>query len=202
VVRVAGAARRTAHRLQRGETRARIVAAAEEELRSRPLRDVSVEEVMERAQLTRTLFYRHFDDLFDLVVSVARPAFDELFATDQQILGADPSDPDRLRQALAPAVALFAQHGPLIRAVAEASVFDAGVEAIYRGALERFGALTERFLEQVGAPVADHAQTARALTFLNVGYLLDTFGTEPRATPDEATSTLLELWRAVTARRT
>jgi AcrR family transcriptional regulator len=191
------AARRSAHRLQRGETRARIVAAAEEELRTRPLRDVSVEEVMERAGLTRTLFYRHFDDLFDLVLSVARPAFDDLFAVDEAVLDAQVDDGDRLRQVIAPAVALFAEHGPLIRAVAEASVFDVAVEEIYQGALERFAALTERFLEQVGAPVADRAQTARALTFLNVGYLLDSFGSEPRVSPETATTTILELWRAV-----
>jgi AcrR family transcriptional regulator len=190
-------ARRTAQRLQRGETRARIVAAAEEELRTRPLRDVSVEEVMGRAGLTRTLFYRHFDDLFDLVLSVARPAFDDLFAVDEAVLQAQADDGDRLRQAIAPAVALFAQHGPLIRAVAEASVFDAAVEEIYHAALERFAALTERFLEQVRAPVADRAQTARALTFLNVGYLLDSFGAEPRVSAEEATTTILELWRAV-----
>jgi AcrR family transcriptional regulator len=190
------AARRTAHRLQRGETRARIVAAAEEELRTRPLRDVSVEEVMERAGLTRTLFYRHFDDLFDLVLSVARPAFDDLFAVDEAVLAARADDGDRLRRAIAPAVALFAEHGPLIRAVAEASVFDAAVEDIYQSALDRFAALTERFLVQVEAPVADPVQTARALTFLNVGYLLDSFGREPRVTPEEATTTILELWRA------
>jgi len=190
------AARRTAHRLQRGETRARIVAAAEEELRTRPLRDVSVEEVMERAGLTRTLFYRHFDDLFDLVLSVARPAFDDLFAVDEAVLEARADDGDRLRRAIAPAVALFAEHGPLIRAVAEASVFDAAVEDIYQSALDRFAALTERFLEQVEAPVTDPAQTARALTFLNVGYLLDSFGRAPRVTPEEATTTILELWRA------
>jgi AcrR family transcriptional regulator len=190
------AARRSAHRLQRGETRARIVAAAEEELRTRPLRDVSVEEVMERAGLTRTLFYRHFDDLFDLVLSVARPAFDDLFAVDEAVLQAQADEGDRLRQAIAPAVALFAEHGPLIRAVAEASVFDVAVEEIYQGALDRFAALTERFLKQVGAPVADRAQTARALTFLNVGYLLDSFGSKPRVTPEAATTTILELWRA------
>jgi AcrR family transcriptional regulator len=190
------AARRTAHRLQRGETRARIVAAAEEELRTRPLRDVSVEEVMERAGLTRTLFYRHFDDLFDLVLSVARPAFDDLFAVDVAVLAGRADDGDRLRRAIAPAVALFAEHGPLIRAVAEASVFDAAVEDIYQSALDRFAALTERFLVQVEAPVADPVQTARALTFLNVGYLLDSFGREPRVTPEEATTTILELWRA------
>jgi AcrR family transcriptional regulator len=190
------AARRSAHRLQRGETRARIVAAAEEELRTRPLRDVSVEEVMERAGLTRTLFYRHFDDLFDLVLSVARPAFDDLFAVDEAVLRSQADDGDRLRAAIAPAVALFAEHGPLIRAVAEASVFDVAVEEIYQGALDRFAALTERFLEQVGALVADRAQTARALTFLNVGYLLDSFGSAPRVSPEVATTTILELWRA------
>lgn len=193
------AARRTAHRLQRGETRARIVAAAEEALRTQPLRDVSVEDVMERAGLTRTLFYRHFDDLYDLVISVARPSFGELFEIDRAIVEGDPRDPDRIAHAIAPAVALFSRHGPLIRAVAEASVFDADVEALYQAALANFTELTARFLEQIDAPVADRARTARALTLMNVSYLLDSFGAEPRVTPDEAIATLVELWRGVAA---
>lgn len=191
------AARRSAHRLQRGETRARIVAAAEEELRTRPLRDVSVEEVMARAGLTRTLFYRHFDDLFDLVVSVARPAFDELFAIDAAVLDGDARDPQRLINALEPAVALFAKHGPIIRAVAAASVFDGTVEAMYEAALDNFARLAARYLQQLDAPVADAERTGRVLTLMNVAYLLDSFGAEPRVTPEEATATLVEVWRSV-----
>jgi AcrR family transcriptional regulator len=190
------AKRRVQVRQSRQESRARIVAATAELVRRRSYAELSVEEIMAEAGLGRTLFYRHFDDLFDLVLSVARPAFDDLFAVDEAVLQARADEGDRLRQAIAPAVALFAEHGPLIRAVAEASVFDVAVEETYQGALDRFAALTERFLKQVGAPVADRAQTARALTFLNVGYLLDSFGSKPRVTPEAATTTILELWRA------
>ncbi len=152
---------------------------------------------MEAAGLTRTLFYRHFDDLFDLVASVAGPAFQELFALQEAVLETGRTDPPRLRQALEPAVALFAEHGPLVRAVAEAAVFDERVEGLYRAALNRFSDLTERFLDQVGAPLADRHETARALTLMNVAYLLDCFGEEHRTTPEAAAGTIVELWSAV-----
>ena len=49
------AGRRTTQRRQRGETRALIVAAAEDALRTRRFREVNVEDVMEAAGLTRTI---------------------------------------------------------------------------------------------------------------------------------------------------
>jgi AcrR family transcriptional regulator len=195
---VATAGRRATQRRQRGETRALIVAAAEDTLRTRRFREVSVEDVMEAAGLTRTIFYRHFDDLFDLVVSVARPAVEELFALQAGVLEESGSDPERLRRALAPAVSLFAEHGPLVRAVAEAAIFDGQVEQIYRAALDRFTVLTARFLEQTrGRPAAELGETARALTLMNVAYLLDCFGEEHRTTPDDAVTTIVEMWSAV-----
>jgi AcrR family transcriptional regulator len=199
---VATAGRRATQRRQRGETRALIVAAAEEALRTRRFREVNVEDVMEAAGLTRTIFYRHFDDLFDLVVSVARPAFQDLFALQEGILDEPGSDPERLRKALGPAVALFAEHGPLVRAVAEAAIFDDQVELLYRAALDRFTVRTARFLEQArGRPAAELQGTARALTLMNVAYLLDCFGEEHRATPEEAVTTIVGMWSAVAGRR-
>jgi AcrR family transcriptional regulator len=199
---VSTAGRRTTQRRQRGETRALIVAAAEDALRTRRFREVNVEDVMEAAGLTRTIFYRHFDDLFGLVVSVAQPAFQDLFVLQERILEESGSDPERLRKALGPAVNLFAEHGPLVRAVAEAAIFDDQVEQLYRAALERFTELTSRFLEQArDRPAADMRETARALTLMNVAYLLDCFGEEHRTTPDEAVTTIVDMWSAVGGHR-
>ncbi len=195
---MATAGRRATQRRQRGETRALIVAAAEDALRTRRFREVNVEDVMEAAGLTRTIFYRHFDDLFDLVVSVARPAIQDLFTLQERILEEPGSDPERLRKAFGPAVSLFAEHGPLVRAVAEAATFDDQVEELYRAALDRFTLLTARFLEQArGRPADEMREPARALTLMNVAYLLDCFGEEHRTTPDAAVATIVEIWSAV-----
>ena len=55
-------AQRARQREQREVTRRRILDAAEELLRRRAFRDLSVEAVMAETGLTRTAFYRHFDE--------------------------------------------------------------------------------------------------------------------------------------------
>ena len=58
----------------------RIVDAATELVRERSYAELSVGEVMERAGLGRTIFYRHFDDLGDLLMQRGREAIEELYA--------------------------------------------------------------------------------------------------------------------------
>ena len=49
-------------------------------------------------------------------------------------------------------------------------------------------------------PLADVAETARALNLMGVSYLLDAFGREPRVSPETAVQTLTEIWDAVIRR--
>ena len=57
------AAQRTRRRQQRGETRAQILQAAQQLLQERSFRELSVDALMSRTGHTRTVFYRHFDDV-------------------------------------------------------------------------------------------------------------------------------------------
>ena len=61
-------------RLSREQSRERIVAAATELVRKRSYAELSVDEVMREAGLGRTIFYRHFDDLGDLLMRASREA--------------------------------------------------------------------------------------------------------------------------------
>src|SRR3954471_11012250 len=108
--RPARAARRPAARARREKARERIVAAAEHLLRERPYRELTVEEVMAEAGLSRTVFYRHFDGLPELVVSLLRTIPDELM---DELLSApqDAGVPDPTRAVLAAAVDAYARHG-------------------------------------------------------------------------------------------
>ena len=72
---------RTRTRETRERSRARIVEATTELVRERSYAELNVGEIMERAGIGRTLFYRHFDDLGDLLLRVAEEAMDELFET-------------------------------------------------------------------------------------------------------------------------
>ncbi|MFN8132988.1 MAG: helix-turn-helix domain-containing protein [Solirubrobacteraceae bacterium] len=199
---MATAAHRTRVRQTREESRARIVDAAARLLRERSYAELTVDEVMREAGQGRTLFYRHFDDLADVLARASAEAIEALYAA-QRLLGSRRSagDPDAIRGAMGLAADVYLQHGPLLRGVAEAAAGDPQLAEAHREIRQRFDQLAARWLAdaagRAAAPPADPAQTARALNLMNEAYLLDAFGREPRVTADEAARTLTEVWLAV-----
>ena len=157
---------------------------------------------MQKAGLGRTLFYRHFDDLADLLARASREAIDELYAA-QQALGAARTgdEPHVVRQAIEPPVDVYRRHGPLLRAMAEAAASDEQVASNYDAMRRRFDELVADALRGMapvlGIPPADLNETARALNLMNEAYLLDAFGREPRVSSETAVQTLTEIWAAL-----
>jgi AcrR family transcriptional regulator len=194
--RPASTARRATARVRRAEARERILAAAELLLRERPYRELSVEEVMAEAGLSRTVFYRHFDGLAELVLARMRAIGDELAAE----LAGEPG-PDFQRQVLSAAVESFARHGTFMRAVHDAASHDAEIEVAYRayqgGFTEAMAALYKGSMEDGRAPRADPHEMARALNLMNIHYLLDTLGRDPEFDRDLVLQTLTTIWYSI-----
>jgi AcrR family transcriptional regulator len=197
------AAHRTLVRQSRKQSRERIVAAAEDLIRRSSYAELSVDEVMREAGIGRTIFYRHFDDLADLLMRAGSEAIGELYEAHRALAEARLGDgrPEVVRQVIEPAVAVFERHGPLLRAIREAAASDEQVDAGQEALRQRFDELLEEALREMphiaDHPPADVAETARALNFLNTSYLLDAFGREPRVSPEIAVQTLTEIWVAV-----
>lgn len=193
-------------RRSRQQSRDRIVAAATELLRSSSYAVVTIDEVMREAGFGRTIFYRHFDDLADLLLRASREAIDELYEAQRAFSQARIGDgPDVVRMAIEPAVAVYQRHGPLLRAIAEAAASDEQIAAAREATRGRFNELVEEALRGMPgiaahAP-ADVAETARALNLMNESYLLETFGREARVAPEVAAETLTEIWVAVIHRQ-
>jgi AcrR family transcriptional regulator len=164
-------------RVSRSEARRRIIAATVRLLEERRFRDLTVEDVMAQAGLARTIFYRHFEGLPDLVLA----ALDDVVIDE----GAPPAD---LHDTLERAVTLFARHGRLLAAVEEAAHHDPDVERAYREAFERSVDATAALAPR---PVA------RALMHLNAGYLTDVLARASDPDRDEALETLWTIWSAV-----
>ena len=133
---------------------------------------------MERAGLERTIFYRHFDDLGDLLLQ-RRARGDRGALRGPARARRRPASPRarRVRGAIEPPVAVYRRHGPLLRAVAEAAAGDEPVAAGQAPIRRRFDELVADALREVepetGGVVADVEETARALNLLNESYLLD-----------------------------
>ncbi len=185
-------------RLTRQQSRERIVAAAAELVGERSYAELNVGDVMERAGLERTVFYRHFENLGDLLLGAAREAMEELFEAQLALVEHGAVD---VREALELPVSVYQRHGPLLRAVVEAAESDSNVAAAQEEIRRRFDGLVARALKrgasERGFELADPSETARALNLLNESYLLDSFGRDQRVSVRAATDTLSEIWIAL-----
>lgn len=194
---------RRKRRQAREETRAQILAATERFLSERQFREMSVEELMAMTGHSRTVFYRHFADIADVLETLLEDRTRELL---ELIAGptADLEDPEEAaRRSLELSVSFFAEHGRVLKGIADAEGYDPEIELRYHELLQTFIDLTARVLaEQVAAgrvAALDPEETARALTYMDVRYLLHAFGEGERVSRSKAFETLFEIWRRVLA---
>jgi AcrR family transcriptional regulator len=195
---------RSATRTNREQSRARIISAATELVRERSYPELSVGEIMERAGFERTIFYRHFDDLGDLLLRAGREAIEGLYDVQVDLGSArDGSGTDlaAVRAAIEPCVAFYFRYGPLLRALDEAAATEEQIAAGQEALRLRFDRLVADSLAELpqlaSVPRAEVDEIAHALNLLNVSYLLDAFGREPRIAAEPAVRTLTEIWSAV-----
>jgi TetR/AcrR family transcriptional regulator, ethionamide resistance regulator len=180
-----------------------IIAAAESFLRERPFRELTVDEVMRRTDLSRPSFYVYFSDRHQLVLRVVEHLGSELFTMSDRWLSGTGDGPDLARQALDGIVAVFVEHGPVMRALADAAADDRGVEQAYTALVQSFVDATARHIEQeIRAerilPLAPY-ETANALVWMMERYLTVSLGREPEA-PAQAQAvadTLATIWTRV-----
>lgn len=186
------------HAERREQSRRRILDAARKLLEDRPWSQVGIEDVTHRAELTRTAFYRHFDDRQTLLLAL----LDDVGVGLDLI--ADPWERGEgepratLRSALLELVAVFHEHGRLLRAIADAATQDPDVAAMYAQLGARLSAsASERIAIEVTegrSQVADPHEVGSALVWMNERYLLDRFGQAPLGDPERAADALTEIW--------
>lgn len=199
---MSSAKQRAQRRVQREEARQQIRDAAEAFLRSQPFRELSVDAVMAETQLARTAFYRHFDDVTELVLQLLGDVGGELYAIVKRWATDARADfPAATHQGLTDIVAFFEQHGPLVRAVSDAASTDEQIELAYNAFLETFDNLIAASLDPLVVdgqlPPCDTRALARALNLMGERYMLDSFGREPIADPETAVKTLEIIWLGV-----
>lgn len=187
------------------ESEREILAAAEQVLREVPYREITVEAIMCRTGLKRPAFYAHFRDRNDIVLRVVQDIGGEFFVAVGGWLSGSGEPRELLREAIAESVAVYARHGPILRALADAAPADAGVEAAYRSLVEQLvEAVAERFAEEqrLGAidPGLDAGETARALVWMNERYLYEMLGRRTEH-PALVARLLQRIWLAVVYRR-
>jgi AcrR family transcriptional regulator len=189
--------RRRAPQVAEGE----IIAAAEAFLRERPFRELTVDEVMRRTDLSRPSFYVYFRDRHHLVLRVVAYLESELFTMSDRWFRGSGNGRESAREALDGIVEVFAEHGPVMRALADAAADDPRVEEAYGALVQRFVDATSRHIEAEKAAgrvlPLDSRETATALVWMNERYLVESLGREPYSSPQAVADTLLTIWTRV-----
>ena len=178
-----------------------IIVAAESLLRERPFRELTVDEVMRRTDLSRPSFYVYFRDRHHLVLRVVEHIGAELFTMADRWFKGEGDGPALAREATEGIVAVFAEHGPVLRALADAAADDPGVEIVYSELVQSFINATSEHIQneiEAGRILPLHArETATALVWMNERYLTLSLGREPAADRAVVASTLETIWSRV-----
>lgn len=177
-----------------------ILAAAEELLRERPFRDLTVDEVMRRTELSRPSFYVYFRDRNHLVLRVVERLGEEIWAMSEGWFenAGGAGGPASFREALEGVVAVWDRHGPVMHALADAATVDQDVELAHAALMQSFIDVVAKHIEaeiEAGRILPlDAKETARALTLMNDAYLLAALGRTRTATPEKVVETLSTIW--------
>jgi TetR/AcrR family transcriptional regulator, ethionamide resistance regulator len=179
--------------------RRQIIEATTRLLQVRRFRDLSVDDVMSEAGLSRTVFYRHFNGLTDIVLGLVEDLLGEIVAEAE---AGDPRDRQIMRRQLALVVETFRVHGRLLLAFDEAAHYHEDVEqarrAMYERSIEVTGALIERGIAEGNTPPLPVHDVAWALTAMNSRYLLDLLASDQEFDADAALETLWTIWTRTT----
>ena len=119
-------------RRHRQDSEQEILEAAGRLLRERPFRDLTVDDLMAATSQSRTAFYRHFTDRQDLLVRLIRDLNEELWEMSAGWLRGSGDPLVEGRESLQRLADVYAAHGPLLRAIAEAASHDADVGGLPR----------------------------------------------------------------------
>jgi AcrR family transcriptional regulator len=178
-----------------------IIVAAEQLLRERPFRELTVDEVMRRTGLSRPSFYVYFSDRHQLVLRVVERLGTELFAMSERWYRGEGDGRELAREATQGIVAVFAEHGPVLRALADAATDDPRVEAAYDSLVQGFVTATAEHIEREIAAgrilPLDPGETAKALVWMMERYLSLSLGREPVTEPAVVVDTLATIWGRV-----
>ena len=174
-----------------------IIEAAEGLLRERPFRELTVDEVMRRTELSRPSFYVYFRDRHELVLRVVQHIFQNLLAPSNTWLEGG-GGVDALREALDGVIHVYEDHAHVLRALADAAADDMAVSEAYHGLINNFRDLVrdkiERCQELGEMEAMDGLQVASSLLWANERYLYFSFAPDSQVSRDTVVETMFLVW--------
>jgi len=186
-------------RIGRAErTRAEILDAAFEFLWSRPFRDMTVNSLMATTSISRSAFYRYFEDVHGLMEALLTRLESEILEGASPWLSDDGDPVALLYESLAAEVRICYRHGPFIKAISDAAGTNAQLEDEWNWFLDRFDdAVSERIVadQELGLIEAfDPRPVATALNRVDAAMYVRAFGHRPRSRPEPIQEAITRVW--------
>jgi len=179
-------------------TRKAILDGALELLWTQPFREIKVADLMAIAGVSRSAFYRYFDDLYALMDTLLQGLEADIFEATAPWLTGDGDPKHLLRQSLSGLVRVCFERGPLLRAVADASTTDERLERAWAAFLDKFDEAVASRIEQQQAlgliEPFDARSIAVALNRLDASMLIHSFGRHPRRNAEMVLEALTRIW--------
>jgi TetR/AcrR family transcriptional regulator, ethionamide resistance regulator len=127
--------------------------------------DLKIEDIAGAAGISRTAFYFYFRDKRELLMRLTEEVADVLYAEADAWWSGGGDGREDLERALAIVIALYREHGVLLRAVVEASAYDEVVAGFWRALVGRFVEASRRRIEAEQARGAMTGVAAEATAF-------------------------------------
>src|SRR5210317_1877499 len=186
-------------RIGRSErTRAEILDAAFEFLWSRPFRDMTVNSLMATTSISRSAFYRYFDDIHELMQALLTRLESEILEGASPWLSENGDPVALLYESLAAEVHICYRHGPFIKPISDAAGTNAQLEDEWNWFLDRFDdAVSERIVadQELGLIEAfDPRPVATALNRVDAAMYVRAFGHRPRSRPEQVQDAITRVW--------
>lgn len=198
----ATATREKRRRRRPEDARREILDAADRLFRRHPSHEVTVTMIMGQTTLSRKSFYVYFRDRHELISELVRPLRRRGDEAMRPFLDPGRSAITAGREALLGVARLYAEHGELLRALAEAAGRDPEAARAWRGFVEPVrDAVVARVRGEVEAgrvpPDLDVEETVRALMAMNLACFFDQLAGRPEADVEGLVSVLHRIWTRV-----
>ena len=155
-------------------------------------------ELMSTTSISRSAFYRYFDDVHGLMGALLSRLESEILAGVSPWLS-DEGDPVALlHESLAAEVQICYRYGPFIKAISDAAGTSEQLEDEWNCFLDRFDeAVSERVVadQELGLiEVFDPRQVATALNRVNASLYIREFGQRPRSRSEPVLDAIARVW--------
>jgi AcrR family transcriptional regulator len=123
-------------------------------------RDISVERLITSAGMARSTFYVHFDDKFAMLAALSATTLKRLYTAQRTWMGKDRDvTAADVRDSMRRLFDAFADDEAVMRAVAEAAVYDPKIREAYVSSVQDYAGALERYIRrgQKGGWVTDLA---------------------------------------------